>query len=291
MLHTLSVPTLLSVGVNAHGLFITEAEVRDDGPILMVNIPKDARIAADQPARWELSKPGNSLWRWSAGGALMILKLRDAQVAVLSVSDLNLPVWASHLTAATGFAQSSEDWVRPMRLMREAFRSLAVATPTGLMVPVFGDPELDTLAFGAMPALLALIEREEELPSIFNTGTFNTVSAKMLRLKNESEIIVSIEGHECVRTTALTVLDQQTRGIDLMHAFEVDLGTCLLSEISVLHSKESNGRARNAEVCLVEIDSGKLVGTPRSFSSGKRAQGLADVSKLAPVLRETLAGL
>ncbi|MEK7108843.1 MAG: hypothetical protein AAB919_00200 [Patescibacteria group bacterium] len=292
MLHNLTVERLLNVEDRSTGLFITEAELIETPSQIKVSIPPEARVAIDPPGRWELSKPENRLWRWSAGGALTLLRLRDCLVAVVSVSDAHLPKWASHLTAATGFAPSAEEWTKPLRLMREAFRSLAIATPTGLLVPSFESPELDALAFGTVPSVLNRIKQEDALPPVYHMELFNIVGATLLPLRGEKEITVSVDNTECAQTRALPVLDPDTRGIDLMHAFEIDLRVCTLDDISVFHVKEADGRAKNAEVCLLELDKDyKPLRAARSYRSGGVVAGQADVSKMSPVLRDTFRAL
>ena len=291
MLSPLSVETLLNVQKRGTGLFITEAELAESSEALYIDLPRDARIATDQGGRWELSQAQNSRWRWAAGGAVLLLRLRDVTVAVASVSDKNLPVWPGHLTAATGFAASEAEWVRPLLLMREAFRSIAVATPTGLAVPSFGDPELDALSFGTLPSVMRLIGLHD-LPSLYHMDLFNIVGSVLLPLRGEKDMVISVGGVECSRTRALAVFDPQTRGIDLMHAFEMDLRVNTLEEISVFHAKEADGRARDAEICLLELDAGmRPVRIARSYRSGAPVEGAADAAKLSPVLRQTLEAL
>ena len=56
--------------------------------------------------------------------------------------------------------------------------------------------------------------------------------------------------------------------------------------------KELEGRAKNAQICLIELDAAR---TPRravkSFKSGRPISTLGDVSKMSPVLRQTLHAL
>jgi len=291
MLNPLSVETLLNIQKRGTGLFITEAEVAESADAVSVNIPRDARIATGKEGRWELSRPQHTRWRWSAGGALLLLRLRDITVAVASVSDQGLPVWPGHLTAATGFAASEAEWMRPILLMREAFRSIAVATPTGLAVPSFGTPELDALSFGTLPSVMRLIELHD-LPPLYHMGLFNIVGAVLLPLRGEKNMVISVGGVECSRTSALAVFDPQTRGIDLMHCFEMDLRVNTLEEISVFHAKEDDGHARNAEIALLELGEDlRPVRIARSYRSGEPVEGAADIAKMSPVLRQTLEAL
>ncbi len=292
MIKTLSVQNLLSAGAYGSELFMTEVDLTQDSARVRVNIPLDARIATDKENRQMLSDPKNPRWRWPAGGAIAVLHFSDSTVTPLSVSDLTHSVMPGHLKAATGISGSTEEWVRPRRLMREAFEAIAVMTPMGLVVPSFGEPELDALAFGTLPALTNLIDREAELPDIFRSGFFNIVSARLLSLKGEREIVVCVNGEEHTQTRALVVLDEETRGIDLMHAYELDLRSTLLDEASFLHTEEAEGKALNAEVALLELDANlRPKRILRSYKSGRQVEGTADLAKMSTVLRETLAAL
>lgn len=292
MIKKLSVKGLLSADAYGTEFFITEADLYAGDERTHIDIPLDARVAVDEKGRWTLSQSQNRRWRWSAGGAVAVLRFADASVLPVSVSDADLPVWAGHLKAPTGVSGSTEEWVRPRRLMREAFEAIAVATPMGLVVPSFGDAELDALAFGALPTLTALIDKEADLPPIFHSGLFNVVSAKLLPLRGAQDVVVSVDGEVHSRTKALVVLDPQTRGIDLMQAYELDLRATLLDEASFLYTEAAGGRALNAEVALLLLDDHlRVTGISRSYRSGNVISGAADINKISPVLRETLAAL
>ena len=81
--------------------FLTQVEL-EDGESIRVNIPLDAKTASSIEDRWELSNPAQEKWRWSAGGAVVVVHLRDVTVMPFSVSNENLPVWPGHLKATTG---------------------------------------------------------------------------------------------------------------------------------------------------------------------------------------------
>lgn len=287
----LSAEMLLCPEAFGTGLFLTEVELVD-GKELRVDIPLDARVAVDARGRALLSEPHNPRWRWAAGGALCILRLRDVTVVPLSVSDPIRSALPNHLKASTGISGSTEEWIRPIRLMREAFEAIAVVTPMGLAIPQFGDPELDALAYGVVPSVLHLIEAEHDLPGIFYSGLIDTAAAQLLPLQGEKDIVVSVGGSKRSVTRALPVLDPLTRGIDLIHAFEIDLRSHLLDEIAVLYVEEVDGRAANAEMALVELGPDRRpLRIVRSYRSGRPADGVADLGKLSPVLGVALAAL
>lgn len=291
MLQNLDVKNLLKRQGKSDGQFLTQVEL-EDGERVRVNIPLDAKVASSEEDRWKFSDPAQTHWRWSAGGAVAVVRLRDITVMPFSVSDATLPVWPGHLKAPTSISRSTDEWMRPIRLMQEAFRAVVIATPMGLALPSFDNPELDELAFGAVPSLLYQTGREAKLPGIFHSGLFDIATAKLIPLKGEREVVVAVDGTDCSKSRALVVLDPETRGIDLMHAYEMDLKTHMLDEVSFFYTKELSGRAENSEVALLELDSNrKPVGVIRSYQSGLVINGIADMKKLSPVVEKTLAAL
>ncbi len=289
---TLDAATLLSRAAYGQDMFVTEAQVAERGERLAINVPEGARVATSRAERWELSATNNPKWRWSQGGALPLMRLRDAIVAPLQLSDSTLPLYANHLTAATGLASSPEEWVNPRRLMREAFEEIAIATPTGIAIPIFNDPELDTLSFGTLPGVLSLIEMQSDLPDLFHLGVFNRVRAQHLPLRGERSISVSIFGRIVSHMRAVAVLDETTRGVDIMHAYQIDLRAWRLDEISLFCAESRDGVPTNSEIACLEFnDDFEPLRIIRSFKTGKAIEGTGSMERISPVLRATLASL
>lgn len=288
----LSVLSLLDKGAYGGAMFMTEADVHETSGRLNVNISENARIATNRTERWELADASNPLWRWSAGGGLEILRLRDATVALLQRSDPSIPVWPDHLTAATGVASSPREWIAPGDLLREVVEENVIAVPGGLVVPVFDDMTLDRLVLGAMPLVRHMIGVEYELPDIFRTNNFHCAPARLLPLNGEQEIVVSVCSRECSVTRGLAVMDPQTRGIDILRAIEVEL-PYRLDEIALFEAEQKvDGRAVNGHLLCLALDKSyrpqEIIG---AFKAGRPADRTADLTKMTPVLRQVLSAL
>lgn len=278
-----------------HPYCFTEALITERLGVLAANIPKDARVAISMADRLALSDPGNKLWRWVAGGLLLVIRLKDCTIITLQMTASGVPVWSKHFTTSSGFADSPREWANPSLVVREGIEEVYIATPDGFVVIQFGIRELDALAYEAIPTIRYLVSRVDSMFGLFRTSRHNVVRAKLLRLRGQKEIVVSLDGREIGASLipALPVIDPKTRGIDLMHAAEVDLTKFRLDDIAIFHAEEKDGRAVDGKIWCLELDkSYRPRRVIRSFKTGHVVPiGRYNLSRMTPVLRQTLAAL
>lgn len=289
----ISMEALLSEAAFGSGqMFITEADIEQDARSFRVRIPPGARIATTRDERWVLADKANPRWRWSAGGALVMLHCQDAAIGLLQMTEASNPVWPRCLTAATGLANGVAEWLRPRRLLREAFEEIIIATPQGLIVPHFGDEELDSIAMSAIGSATAVVRRMRELPERFSQTRLQLADASLIPLRGEKDLVVEVEDRVHESGVGLPVIDPSTRGIDIMSAVAINLPGYGLDDIAVLHGEWLGTKPADSEIVCVELDGSYRPATVAcAFKTGRAIYAEYDLSRMTPVLRQTLDAL
>src|SRR3989344_1797345 len=289
---SLSAKTLLDAKARRAGVFLTEVDLVERDQRVVVDIPPDARVAITPAGRKMLSLAGNKRWRWSQGGALLIVRLADMIIVPIRLRDRHAPSWGGHYTAPTGLASTYDEWVEPYRLIREGFEEVLIATADGIVVPLFEEARLNRIAWGAVASGVSLVRQEECLPALFTSGRFVNVPASIHHSPHEKDILVRLDGEECSHTRALAIFDDGTRGIDIMYPVILDMTAYRLDDISIFCGEDLNGKSLDSEMACLELDLAlRMDKIVRAFKTGRPLAVTGDITKMTPVLREPLAML
>lgn len=284
----MSIENVLNAKVLRSQNLLVSAELYTDETRVHVTIPRNTQVVTSASGRKQLSAPNNSRWRWAAGGGLVIVKLNDATVALLRMRDTGAPSFSGHLTLGSGISSSYRELFYPTELaVREAFEEFLIATPDGIVLPVFGNDEVDRLSFGAVASGLDLIKQKPELLQEFQTGHFVRAEARFLESPKERTISVQLEEGERAESHGVIVLDPGTRGIDLIRLIEICLPHSI-DQVAVFDGEDLNGIPLDSEVVLFDPQTRNIV---RSYQTGKTIRGSAATDRMTPVTVEALNAL
>ncbi len=246
--------------------------------LCLIIVKKDSVVTTTPAGRKELESKENTDWRWAAGGGLMMLELKDVTVALARFRDPGAPSWGGHYTLGSGLSGSIRDLMFPVELaVREAVEEFIIATPKGLIVPVFNKDEdrvYNQTALGAVASGLNLIRQKPGLPDVFRQNGFFTAPAEFVPLSPilEADLSVMFEGcDEMTNSSGLLVYDPGTRGIDLIRLIRVKLPFSL-GEIAIFDG-EANRQEQplDGEVVCFPVQNGRFTtDIVETFKTGKR---------------------
>lgn len=254
-----------------------------------VTIPVNTRITTTAQGR-KAFESQREHWRWGAGGLLIVLSLNDCEVALTRYRDAGAPSYADHYTLGSGLSASVREFRYPMETaIREGVEEFVVATPGGLMVPMVEgvDRETKNLAMLTAMANWVLIDGVPGLPSNFSDRRALFCAAKFADTLPEADVAFSFEGvEEETVSRALVVVDEGTRGIDLLKVLTVEV-PYRLEDISILDGElNRGGQSLNGEVVCFAMEGGKFTwDVLAAFKSGRLITPTSKSRRATPPLK------
>ena len=261
--------------------------VHFDEETFTVTFPEEPCFAMNKAGRRALERGQTldpSLWRWAAGGGLMVLDCLDVSAALVRYRDKGAPSHGDTYTPGSGLASSVDDMVNlPKLALRELGEETPFAGPNGFIVPVLGDAELDAVMFSAIGSARSII-RDYQLDDPFR-DKFETAPAAFMPLSDEREItITSVYSDLEVKHRGLIVVDRNTRGIDFLKVLRVQV-SYNLDELQVFDGEEAGGKSLNSIVGALRVDGNRLVPEfVQAWQGGKTVPASFD-KRAAPVLQ------
>ncbi|MFZ2970650.1 MAG: hypothetical protein WA063_05870 [Minisyncoccia bacterium] len=171
------------------------------------------------------SHPDPNFWRWTAGGAAIVIRSLDpnddsgyAYSLLALLRDAGAITYANHTTLSTGLGCSLDEIKLPILTIREAFEELIIKTPDGIICPFLKDDVLNKKIDIKSIVKIGMELREE-------TKNFSLVKtpASILRdLPGEREIEVFWRG-ETSTCYGLWIEDRGVHGLDVVQIITIDL--------------------------------------------------------------------
>lgn len=227
-----------------------------------VTIKQPLTVAIDPGGRKQFEQD-RSLYRFAAGGGLVILKCLDRTVGLVRYRDPGAPSFGDTWTLGSGLSSSVEELMKPYLLAcRGGIEEFIVAGPNGVLIPVFAkSPELTPVAFAAVGSGRH-IRTQAGCGGYLGLDRCQEVEADVVLLPGSSKMTISFEGTEGSSSCeGLVVVDEGTRGIDLLYAYVLHV-PYELAEIAIYDGEEDRkGAPLNAPVgCLQFSDDLKCGG-------------------------------
>jgi hypothetical protein len=216
-------------------------------------VSKETAFAVLPEERKAFENPQQTLWRVGAGGGMMVLHCTDCSVALMRYRDKGAPSYGDHWTLGSGLTSSVEEIVNPLHAaVRECIEEFGVVTPRGIVIPTFGDDELDGLVRGAVRSS-AFLHQKAALKG-FDTDVYLSAEASFEMTPGEETLTVAFEDAGETSSVGIIAIDPNTRGIDLLKVIGVRV-PFRLDEIAVVDGEEDrHGKALNAPVGCMKID-------------------------------------
>ncbi len=217
-----------------------------------VLIPEKTKFAALPEERRAFEQDKGS-WHVGAGGCLMVLHCTDVSVALMRYRDAGAPSYGDHWTLGSGLTASIEEIVRPLHVaVRECIEEFGVVTPRGIVIPTFGDDELDGIVRGAVRSSDFL--HQKATLKDFEADSYLSAEASFRKVPGEETLTVAFEGVGETSTAGILAIDPNTRGIDLLKIIDVKI-PYRLAEIAIVDGEEDKyGRALNAPIGCMNIE-------------------------------------
>lgn len=257
-----------------------------------VSVLPDSQIAITGAGRRQFETQ-KKYWRWAAGGAFMILELKDCTVGLTRYRDKGAPSWGDHYTLGSGLSADLDEVFHPLRLaLREGVEEFLIVTPQGRVVPRLEGGEYEKLVMATAVANWTLTDGVTGLPEIFSVPKAYIAPAQLLKLPQECELNVSLGDMGSI-SRGLLVVDEGTRGIDILTVMKVDLSPFSLEEIAVLDGETNReGKPLNGEVVCFLIEEGKFRWTTAmGFQNGCKINPSSRSRNATPVLRAVIEAL
>ncbi len=218
-----------------------------------ITIPSQTFMATTPAGRKQFERDANG-WRWAAGGGLIVLCCLDGMYGLVRYRDKGAPSYGNHWTLGSGLASAANELIHPEIIaVREAFEEFVIACPHGIIVPRFGDTDLDIAAFGAVGSSYHL-RQKTAVGGMFSTKSYFGVEARFKRVSDERNLYIALEGLEAeTKHKGIVVVDTHTRGIDLLKVIEVQI-PFRFDQIAVFDGEEDKeGNPLNATVGCLDL--------------------------------------
>lgn len=272
---------------------ITQCDLdRTDQGSIAVRIREDRFPLATNGGERKTIERDRLAYRWAAGGGVVILDFLDQSVALVRYRDAGAPSFGDHWTLGSGLSSSFEDMLDPLQLaVREAVEEFLIATPDGVLIPVFEDHALNPTAFGAVGSgrhlrlqagLTGLLASEEYIEA---ATTFQT-------LPGEEDLQIYLDDEtngEIFR--GLICVDEGTRGIDFLRAVRIAV-PYRLSDVEIFDGEDAGGKPLNAPVSCLRVEAGRIIPEfVATFQGGKRIETAVWNGKATPPLKAVMAAM
>lgn len=259
----------------------------DDDPVVGISAA-DRRAVSDPKGEFAQK----DLWRWGAGGALVVYRQDGKSFLALPLRDDGAPSFGGHLTLTSGLSSSFEEFFNPTFIaIREGIEEVAVLVGKNVVAFSLG-PAFEQMAWDVFEK--QLIQAKKFNWSEVDDAPFYADAEFISTNEQKLEIV---HGKRISRHEGIICLDPKTRGIDLLKIILVNLPS--QSETVFFDCEDSKTGPIDREIIVFPLNGLKSVnqegavmkicGATKKFKSGKSLS--ADPEKLypcTPVLEEAL---
>lgn len=245
-------------------LLASTNEVSVSEKLINVIVDDNPIVATEKTARRFLEIDNKNVWRWPAGGTMIILNLTDAQIGLTVHKDSGSPSYANHDTIGAGLGSTREEILYPLRTaLREGLEEIVILTPDGVVVPILEEDH-----FGFSLEIESILRDSAKLHNI--KSAFFSAPAKYLNLLEEKVIQTSWRGIS-TNCRALVNFDKAVNGIDLLKVIVVNI-PYELKEIAVYDGEVIGGsNLLNRQINAYEMSGNKPTGRIiASWQSGQK---------------------
>jgi hypothetical protein len=266
---------------------ITKCRLEATSTGYIVELREDLPLAINAGER-KLFEQDRKAYRWAAGGGLIILQCLDQEVALVRLRDAKAPSYGDHWTLGSGLSSSLDEMSDPEKLaVREAVEEFLIATPGGVLIPIFPDEKLTAVAFGAVGSGRH-VRLTAGVSGLLASSEYVEAKASFNSLKGECALSVKAGGATSPSFHGLVCVDNGTRGIDFLKLMRIEV-PYELKDIAVYDGEDANGKPLNALVgCLVPKES-RFVACFQNGTLMKESPSWND--KATPTLRSVLNAL
>lgn len=271
---------------------ICAAQLTQNEENFHVLIPDDPWIFMSNPARTEISNQNSDLakqnfWRWAAGGCLVIYKQGNKRIIAPILRDSGSPTYAGHMSLASGLSDSDNDWMNPTKVaLKESFEEVAAMLDGRLIVPQIDEIHEEIL----WNIKEYQSHRLKKMGRNVSAGIIYC-PAKFLD-KIETQQLTIQWGERITRHHGLVVIDEGTRGIDLIKILEIEIP---LGDLIFVDCEDTKSGPLDREIHIFDIDEmgvetiatekktdrNLIFGSKHFFKSGKRCP--SDPAKSYPM--------
>jgi len=281
-------------------LYLTVATLRQTEEGFRLELEDDPLIFISAADRKTISDPNGEfaqkdLWRWAAGGALIVYQQASQKSLALALRKSNAPSFGGHLTLTSGLSSSFEEFFNPTFLaIREGTEETAIVVGNQLAILSL-EPAFEEIAWGVFEKQLTRARKFKwvkvgKAPFYVKAEFFET----------EEQKIEIVHGKRISRHQGIICLDPKTRGIDLLKIIQVNLPPG--SEVIFFDCEDTKTGPLNQEIVVFPLERIKtlkqgdavlkICGASTSFKSGRGAP--ADSQRYypcTPVLEHALKAI
>lgn len=212
---------------NREAIYLVPVEkLEKTGSLVKIKISDNPPCAGKRDERQAFEfNPDPNFWRWSAGGAAIILRTLYpgnesgyAYSLLTLLRDEGAITYANHTTLSTGLGCSLEEIKMPILTLREAFEELIIKVPDGIICPFFEENILNEKIDIESIVRIGMELREETK----NLKLIKTPVSILGGLPGEREIEVSWRGETNV-CRGLWIEDKGVHGLDVVQVITINL--------------------------------------------------------------------
>lgn len=188
-----------------------------------IELEKDPIIVISASDRKLISDPNGEfakqdLWRWAAGGALVIYEQNGSKFLALARRSEDAPSFGGHLTLTSGLSSSYEEFFNPTFVaIREGIEEISVVVNNQIVVLSLG-PAFEEMTWDVFDKQLS---RDKKFGWINVIDTPFYAHAKFIKIDEQKLKIV--HGTREASHQGIICFDPKTRGIDLLKIIKVNL--------------------------------------------------------------------
>lgn len=274
------------------GFLITNVEIEEKPDRLVVRMTENSFAGFNKETRrkMEIDKAVEG-WRWAAGGAGLILRLKNGSAALLTLlRDSGAPTYGGHLTLPTGLSCKVEEMLDPSLMFRETAEEFVIQTKDGIIYPEFRENIFPELNFRAIAHNGSDLRKETKGLSLVPADI-----SFLQDLKDEKKVETVFKDHSHIsRTKGLLQFDPGTIGIDFLTIAEMKVQADGWRDLKIYDGEVSGGNILDRDVVALELDpvtlrpTGNVVG---AWKSGKFIESAGRDYPNTPVLKCILKSL
>jgi len=263
--------------------------ILEDDPLIVIS-NADRKLISDPNGEYAKQ----DLWRWTAGGVLVIYQQRGRRFLSLGLRDSEAPSFASHLTLTSGLSSAFEEFFNPTFVaIREGIEEIAVVAGNQVVIPSLG-PDLEEMVWSIFEKQLVRAKKfgwakVDDAPVYANT--------EFVQIEEQKLEIVHGKRVSCHQ--GIVCIDPKTRGIDFLKIIQINLPQ---SEIIFFDCEDTKTGPLDREILLFPLEqiktlkqensTLKICGATKIFKSGiSRAADLDKLYPCTPVLEKTLEAI
>lgn len=223
---------------------------------LRVILPERLPILTTKDDYKSFSDPKNAfarqgLWRWAAGGLLLLYVQGNKTFIPLIKRDSGAPNYPGHLTLSSGLSISREEFFNPLlTAIREGFEEVACLVNGRIVEPHFGS----CCCCFPQQAISAIVEKQRARVERFGIRVSPlTLPCPAHFVSTAGESLLTVEqGKRVSSYSGIVSIDQATRGVDLLKVVQVSLPP---GEIRFADCEETDNGPLDRKICLFSLGS------------------------------------